>query len=102
MINQAFFINGATQNVAVAAAATNTTLNAAHLTATGVRLVNVGTQTVFVELGQNGTVAAATVTTSMPIPAGTSVIVGSSRLTNISSIAAATGSTLYITPVLGN
>lgn len=102
MINQAYFINGATQNVAVAATATNTALNASHLSATGIRLVNIGSQTVFIELGQNGSVTAATVTASMPIPAGNSIIVGASRLTNISTIAAAAGSTLYATPVLGN
>lgn len=102
MINQAYFPIGATQNIAVTATAQSLALNAAHLEANGIRLVNIGTQTVFVNFGQNGSVTAATAAAAMPIPAGNSIIIGASRLTNLSVIAAATGSTLYATPVLGN
>lgn len=102
MINQAYFPIGATQNIAVTATAQSLTLNSAYLEANGVRLVNIGTQTVFVNFGQNGSATAATVAAAMPIPAGSSIIVGGSRLTTLSVIAAATGSTLYATPVVGN
>ena len=63
-----------------------------------IRIANVGTQTVFLAFG-TGT---ASVTTSMPIPAGgVEVFSCPGGLSTLSVIAAATGSTLYATPGTG-
>lgn len=91
--NRAFRPLAVTQNIGVTAAAQTVTLNYANGTF-AVRFCNIGTQTVFVAFDGN----AATLTTSLPIPAGqTEVFTFSTGAPSFSVIASATGSTLYST-----
>lgn len=90
---RAFRPLAATQNTAVLATATTVTLNYTNGTFT-IRLCNIGTQTVFVAFDGN----AASLTTSIPIPAGqTEAFTVSTNTPSFSVIASATGSTLYST-----
>jgi hypothetical protein len=90
---RAFKPVAATQNTAVGATASTVSLNYTAGTVS-IRLCNIGTQTVFVSF--DGTTA--TLTTSVPIPAGqTEVFTLPTGTLSISVIAGATGSILYTT-----
>lgn len=87
----------ATQNIAVTATAQTHSFNYT-LGMFGVRFVNIGTQTVFLLPRMRTDATAATVTNSIPLPAGqTEVFTMGLEVDNISVIAPATGSTLYTT-----
>lgn len=59
-------------------------------------VTNIGNQTVFLELGTDAVTAA--LATGMPIPAGSArVLTLTAGETHFAAIAAATGSTLYVT-----
>lgn len=93
---RAFRPLAATQNIAVTASAQTQTLNYS-LGVFAVRFCNVGTQTVFVLVGE-ASQTAATVTNAIPIPSGqTEIFTFSQGTTTFSVIAPATGSTLYST-----
>lgn len=82
-----------TQNLAVGTAPQTITLNF-QLGTPQVRLCNIGTQTVFINVDG----AAADVTTGVPLPAGqTEIFRLATNTASISAIAAAIGSTLYTT-----
>jgi len=90
--------NQTTVNIAVGAGSANVQVSPS--TSVGhrnVRLLNVGTQTVFVQKGKDSTVAA-TVASSIPIAAGGELYLYlHNDETWIAAIAGSTGSTLYIT-----
>lgn len=93
---RAFRPLAATQNIAVTASAQTQTLNY-NLGVFAVRFCNIGTQTVFILVGESSQTAA-TVTNAVPIPSGqTEIFTFSAGTTTFSVIAAATGSTLYTT-----
>lgn len=83
---------GNTLNVAVLTTAANVPALSIQAEGGSVRLANVGTQTVFVNFS-----GAATVAAGMPILANTIEVFTIAPNTTISTIAAATGSTLYAT-----
>lgn len=85
-----------TQNLPVTAVAQTLTL-ADGVGTRAVRLVNVGTQTIFLAF-VGATESTATLATSIPLPAGqTEVFTIGNDVTGISAIANASGSTLYAT-----
>ncbi len=93
---RAFRPLAATQNIAVTASAQTQTLNFS-LGTFAIRFCNVGTQTIFILMGE-ASQTAATVTNAIPIPAGqTEIFTVSQGTLSFSVIAAATGSTLYTT-----
>lgn len=93
---RAFRPLAATQNIAVTAAAQTVTLNLSF-GVFAVRFCNIGTQTVFVLVGE-ASQTDATVSNAIPIPAGqTEIFTFSKGTTTFSVIAGATGSTLYST-----
>jgi len=62
------------------------------------RIVNVGTNTVFIAWAGPGTAATASLTTSMPmLPNSVETFTLPTNTTQLSAIAATTGNTLYIT-----
>ena len=65
---------------------------------TVVRLHNASAQIIFVEFGTAGNTTAATLTTSMPIPAGGVELFEKGLSDRISVIVAATTGLLYVTP----
>lgn len=86
-----------TQNLAVTATAQTITLNY-PIGTNAIRVCNVGTQTVFFVVNDSQSANVATITTSTPIPAGnTEVFTLGQGALNVSLVAAAVGSTLYIT-----
>jgi hypothetical protein len=96
---RAFQATEATQNAAVTGSAATITFVSKTSDLDGaVRVANIGTQTVFIRL--DGTTP--TTSTGIPLLAGTaevfSVPTGS---TTVKHIAAATGSTIYVTPGRG-
>lgn len=97
----AFAPQGDTKNATVTTTAATITLDASALHADSLRLTNVGTQAVFVEISSAATAKAATVASSMPILPNSALIVTAARSTFVSVIATATGSALYVTPGTG-
>ena len=88
---------GATQNIAVTASTQNQVITPNGIGYRSIRIVNVGTQTVFVTFGKDNTVTAS-LTTSMPVAASSvEVFTLDQDITYIAVIAAATGSTVYYT-----
>lgn len=72
-------------------------------TATQIRMVNVGTQTVFILLAWAGApVPVATVTNAIPLLAGSVEVWSITPNAQLAVIASATGSTLYVTAGVGN
>lgn len=96
-MNRPFAPAGATQNTAVTATSSAITLQNATY-ADVLRLANIGTQTIFVEVTSAASAVAATSTTSLPIPPNTVQYLTAPRSSFVSAIAGATGSTLYVTP----
>jgi hypothetical protein len=99
LVSRPFQPIAATQNAAVTSTPATITLTHAGADVSGtVRIANIGTQTVFIRL--DGT--AADVTTAIPLLANTvevfSLLTGA---TTIKHVAAASGSTLYVTPGVG-
>lgn len=96
---RAFRPQGVNNTVNLAVTATSQLLaipNTAHGTRS-LRIVNSGSQTVFVDFVT--TTGTAVATTSMPLLAGTvELFTFGNDITHVSAIAAATGSTIYITP----
>lgn len=90
-------VNGAANTVSQAVTATSAQIAlTGNIPADGgtLLLTNIGTQTVFVAYGTT----TASVTTSMPLLANTAQTISAHpRGQNLSVIAAATGSTLYVT-----
>lgn len=85
-----------TQNIAVTATAQTVTFNVS-MGVFAVRFCNIGTQTVFLLVGET-TQTTATVNNAIPLPAGqTEIFTFSQGTLTFSVIAAATGSTLYTT-----
>jgi hypothetical protein len=84
--------NGNTVNLAVGVAAANVPLTTLPAEGGTVRLVNSGTQTVFIAFGATATVAA-----GMPMLGNTVETFTLAPTDTISAIASATGSTLYAT-----
>lgn len=62
------------------------------------RLVNAGTQTIFLEFGSNMTSPTASTSTSLPMLANTVEVFTLPPKCIVAAIAATTGSTLYVTP----
>lgn len=88
------FYDQQTQTLAVTAASQAITLTVAGLGTRTIRVVNSGTQTVFMRYN-----AAATVAASLPILANTvEVFVLPNDVTTLNFIAAGAGSTVYVTP----
>lgn len=88
--------NNKTRNIAVGVTNQTLAIPDTPFGTRALRIVNVGTQTVFVELGLSTVVA--DVTTSIPIlPGSAEVMTIPNDITTIATIAAATGSTLYFT-----
>jgi hypothetical protein len=86
-----------TVNIAVGAASTNVQVTAATSLGANLRLVNSGSQVVFVEFGTTNAIAA-TVAASMPIlPNTVEVFNFGGPVVFVAAIASAAGSTLYIT-----
>ena len=86
---------GATQTLAVTATSQAVTYPAG---CKSLGITNVGTQTVFVRSTPTGDTTAAT-TADFPIPAGQQrTITVNQDYTRLAAIAAATGSTIYVTP----
>lgn len=65
------------------------------------RIANVGTQTVFIVVGAAGTTPTATVAAGIPLLANTVEVFTFPPTVVVAGIAAAAGSTLYITPGQG-
>jgi hypothetical protein len=94
---RAFRPLAATQNIAVTASAQTVTLNYS-LGTPQIRFCNIGTQTVFIVLGDNSSQIDATAANAVPIPAGqTEIFRVPPNCPSYSVIAGATGSTLYST-----
>jgi hypothetical protein len=90
-------VQNGTVNIAVTASNQVLTLGSPVPQGTqALRVANIGTQTVFIELGTSAAVAA--VTTSMPLLANTTeVFTIKNDITSIAVIAGNTGSTIYVT-----
>lgn len=98
--NAPFGVAGTTQNLAVTASNQYLALTGGG-DASSLRIVNIGTQTVFLLFG-TGTVAA-TVANAVPLLAGViEVFAIGPSVTSLAMIAATTGSTVYVTPGYGN
>ena len=91
----------ATVNVAVTATSASVALPAAADYADTLRLVNVGTQTIFVEVSSGAAAATATSASSLPMLPNTELVIEAPRSKFVSAVAAATGSTLYATAGIG-
>ncbi len=91
-----FTVVGDTENMAVAATTASVAVTRSGMGLQALRLVNAGTQTVFIALGTS--TVTATTTASMPLVAGAVEIIALPKeVTHVAAIAGATGSTLYIT-----
>ena len=91
-----FSPQGNTVNIAVGATTGNVAITSLSMSQGALRLVNSGTQVVFVKLGTSNSVTAAL--TDFPILANTTAIIDlPPGTTYIAAIAGATGSTLYAT-----
>lgn len=101
MITQPFNRVAPTQNITVTATSAGIALNAMAAYSETLRFVNVGTQTVFVEFSSDGVTPTATLAASIPILPNSELVVTNPRTSNVAAIAAATGSTLYVTPGMG-
>ena len=95
MLLEVFNPTGTTVNIAVTAASQNLTLPVQNKGGqNNYRLVNAGSQTVFFKKGADG----ASLTTSIPVLAGSvECFEMEPGVTTIAVIAAAVGSTLYVT-----
>lgn len=96
---RAFRPQGVNKTVNIAVTATSQLLaipNTAHGTRS-LRIVNSGSQTIFLDFVT--TTGTSVATTSMPMLAGTiEIFTFANDITHVAVIAAATGSTMYITP----
>jgi len=92
----AFSPRAATVNTAVTGTAASLTLPAILGEASTVRLINVGTQTIFISF-----ITTATVDNGLPLLSNTSIVVDKGSLASVSVIAGTTGSTLYATVGVG-
>jgi hypothetical protein len=91
-----FEVKSNTANLAVTTASQTVALNRAGIGTQSIRVVNIGTQTVFISIGGSGVTAS--LTTSMPILANTvETLTIQNEDTTVAAIASATGSTIYVT-----
>lgn len=89
--------NNKTVNLVVGTASTSLAVPDVPFGTRALRIANIGTQVVFIEL-TTGTAIAASLTTSVPLlPGSVEVFTLANDITHVATIAAATGSTLYIT-----
>ena len=94
----AFQPMGPTANVTVTTSSASVTVNSGIQVPRSLYLVNVGTQTVFVAFGNSVTGATAAAATGLPLLPNTAKVFDVPGTQVVAAIAAATGSTLYITP----
>lgn len=89
---------GNTVNVAVTTAGSDrVAVTRSGIGTQSVRIVNVGAQTIFLNFGKDATVTASA-TTGMPMLGGTvETFLLPNDITHIAAVAAATGSTMYVT-----
>lgn len=93
---RAFESLGNTVNLAVLATTANVAVSAPGMGNRTIRIVNVGTNVVFINIGTSGVTA--TTTTSIPLlPNSAEVFFLRRENTHVAAIAGATGNTLYIT-----
>lgn len=91
-----FDIKGATVNLAVLTTTANVAVTRPNIGTQSIRLVNVGTNTVFVTIGTSGVTAS--LTTSFPLlPNTAETFLLQNGATHVAAIASATGNTLYVT-----
>ena len=91
-----FMVKSNTTNIAVTGTTASTAILRPTVGIQSVRLLNNGSQTVFVEFGTSGVTAA--LATSMPLlPYTVETFALDNSTTHIAAIAALSGSTLYIT-----
>lgn len=91
-----FEAQGGTVNATVTASSAVLQVNAVPIGNRTIRIANVGTQTIFVVLGNSASTAS--VSTSMPIQAGSvETFFIRNEITHVAHIASSTGSTIYVT-----
>ena len=90
-----------TVNLAVTASS-QTLICSTDNSSTQFRVVNIGTQTVFLAYGTAGTTPVATVSTCIAMVAGSVEVFTFPQNVVLAAIAGNTGSTIYVTPGIGN
>ena len=88
-----------TVNAAVTGTTAALALTASSSVSCSVRIANIGTQTIFIALGDS--TVTAVVATSMPVLANTVEVFDKGAATHVAHIAGTTGSTLYATTGMG-
>lgn len=88
---------GVTVNTAVTGTSANVAVTRPGIGTQTVRIVNVGTNTIFIEMGTSSGITATT-TTSMPMLANTvETFLLPNNITHIAAISSGAGSTMYVT-----